>query len=57
MRLLHSLEALLGGLLSLLGIVWVVDGSFETASDIIGILITLRLASLLKIARVEDLLK
>lgn len=56
MEFLHSLEAFLGGLLGLLRIVWVVDRGLKTASNIVGILVTLSLASLLKVARVEDLL-
>jgi hypothetical protein len=55
MRLLHSLETLLGGLLSLLGIVGVVDGSLETTSDVVGVLVALALASRLEVAGVKDL--
>jgi hypothetical protein len=55
MNPLHSLEALLGGLLCLLRIVGVVDGGLKTASDVIGVLVTRRLAGLLEVARVEDL--
>lgn len=54
-KLLHSLEALLSGLLSLLRIVGVVDGGLETASDVVGILVALALASRLEVAGVEDL--
>lgn len=57
MKLLHSLEALLGGLLSLLRVVGVVDGGLETASDVVGVLVTFRLASLFEVAGVENLLK
>jgi hypothetical protein len=57
MNLLHSLKALLGGLLSLLRVVGVVDGGLQTASDIVGVLVTLRLASLLEVAGVENLLR
>jgi hypothetical protein len=57
MNLLHSLKALLGGLLSLLRVVRVVDGGLQTASDIVGVLVTLRLASLLEVAGVENLLR
>lgn len=57
MNLLHSLEALLGGLLGLLRVVGVVDGGLQTASDVVGVLVTLRLASLLEVARVENLLE
>lgn len=56
-NLLHSLEALLGGLLGLLRTVGVVDGGLETASDVVGVLVTLRFASLLEVARVENLLE
>ena len=55
MSLLHSLEALLGRLLSLLRIVGVVNGGLETASDVVGVLVTLGLPSLLEVARVENL--
>ena len=41
MILLHALEALLGRLLGLLGVVGIVDGGFETTSDVVGILVTL----------------
>jgi hypothetical protein len=57
MNLLHSLKALLGGLLSFLRVVGVVDGGLQTASDIVGVLVTLRLASLLEVAGVENLLR
>lgn len=55
MNLLHSLKALLSGLLSLLRVVAVVDGSLETASDVVGVLVSLRLAGLLEVARIENL--
>jgi hypothetical protein len=54
-KLLHSLETLLGGLLRLLGVVGVVNGGLETASDVIGVLVTLALASRLEFAGVKDL--
>jgi hypothetical protein len=54
-KLLHSLEALLGGLLSLLGVIGVVNGGLQTASDVIGVLVALALARRLKVARVKDL--
>jgi hypothetical protein len=55
MNLLHSLEALLGGLLSILRVVGVIDGGLETASDVVGVLVALRLASLFEVARIKDL--
>lgn len=51
----HALEAFLGGLLGLLGIVGVVDGSLETTSDVVGVLVALALASRLEVAGVKDL--
>jgi hypothetical protein len=55
MRLLHSLETLLGGLLSLLGVIGVVDGGLETTSDVVVVLVALALASRLEVAGVKDL--
>ncbi len=55
MKLLHSLQTFFGRLLGLLGVVGVVDGSLQTASDIIGILVALVLASRLEITRVKNL--
>ena len=57
MNFLHSLKALFGRLLGLFGGVRVVNGGLETASDVVGILITLIAASGLKVARVENLLE
>lgn len=55
MYLLHSLEALLGGLLSILRVVWVIDGGLQTASNVVGVLVTLILASGLEVAGVKNL--
>lgn len=56
MDLLHSLKALLRGLLGLFGVVGVVDGGLETSSDIIWVLVSLRLAGLFEVARIKDLI-
>ena len=53
MKLLHTLEALLSRLLSLARVVGVVDGSLETPSDIVRVLIALSLGGRLEVTRLE----
>ena len=55
MNFLHSLKALLGGLLSFLGVIGVVYGGLEPASNIVRILVALRLANRFEVARIKNL--
>lgn len=53
--LLHSVKTLLGRLLGLFRVVGVVDSGLETASHVVGVLVTLRFRGRLEVARVKHL--